>query len=345
MTTIAFVGCAHIHTPGFIGAIKKRPDIRVKSLWDPNPVVAEKRAAELGATVVPDDKVIWKDKDITAVVITSETTDHQRLVLAAAKAGKHIFAEKPLGMGSADGYKMAAAIGKAGVIFSTGYFQRGLPTNQFLKQEIAKGTFGKVTRVRGSNCHSGALGGWFDAKPDSPWEDWRWMADPKRSGVGGFGDLGTHSLDILLWIMGDVAKATGCVDVGTNRYDGCDELGEGLMRFEGGAIGTLAAGWDDVANPVHLIVSGTKAHAAVIDGELFFTCANVEGADGKTPWTKLPEARNAGFEGYLDAIEGKGNPELVTAMEAAYRSAVMEAIYAGSKKGKWIEPKKAPTGK
>jgi len=345
MTQLALVGCAHIHTPGFVNKLKEREDLKVKSVWDPNPVRAEKRAAELGAAVVADVKEIWRDKSIAGAVICSETNRHLDLVLAGARAKKHLFVEKPLGMASRDGYKMAAAIEKAGVTFQTGYFMRGLPVHLYLKQLIDAGGFGKITRARGSNCHEGALGGWFDARPENPADDWRWMADPAVSGVGAFGDLGTHALDILLWLLGDVTSATGTVDVGTNRYAGCDETGEGQMRFANGAIVTLAAGWLDRANPVTLEISGTDAHAVVINGHLYLRSEKIEGADGKTPFTSLPEAAPAGFDAFLNAVAGRSDAALVSAREAAYRSAVMEAMYEGARKNKWVAPKPAPGAK
>jgi predicted dehydrogenase len=165
------------------------------------------------------------------------------------------------------------------------------------------------------------------------------MADPKVAGVGAFGDLGTHSLDILLWWLGDVEKATAAVDLGTRAYadSNCDETGEGIMRFKNGVIGTLAAAWDDVANPVQYIISGTEGHAAVINGQVFFQSKKVDGADGKQPWTQLPAAKVAGFDAFLDAMVGK-DATLVGAREAAYRSAVMEAMYNGAKHGNWVAP-------
>lgn len=340
-TTVALVGGAHIHTPGFVNAIKKRSDsIKVKAVWDPNPKRAEVRAADLGATVVTDVNAIWSDREVKAAIICSETDRHEALVLPAVAAKKDLFVEKPLGMGSADGYRMADAIEKAGVRFQTGYFQRGDPKNLFLKDAVQRGWFGKITRVRGSNCHGGALGGWFDAKPNDVANDWRWMADPKVGGVGAFGDLGTHALDVLLWWIGDVTSATAGVDVGTNRYAGCDETGEGLMRFKNGAIGTLAASWDDLADPLQYLISGTEGHAAVIGGQLHFTARKEPKFDGSTPVRKaeLPDARPAGFEAFLDAITGKP-ATLVGAREAAYRSSVIEAMYAGAKDGKWVAPK------
>ena len=332
MTNIAIVGCAHIHVPGFIGTLKKRADdVRVTAVWDHDPARARKRADELGAPVVADVKAIWADAGVDAAVVCSETDRHQPLVEAGAAARKHMFVEKPLGMGSADGYAMAAAIDRAGVTFQTGYFMRGDRKHLFLKQQVARGAFGKITRVRGSNCHGGALGGWFDT-------EWRWMADPRQAGVGAFGDLGTHSLDILLWLMGDVATATAAIDDGTARYPGCDETGEGLLRFTSGAIGTLAAAWDDVANPVSLLISGTEGHAYIHHGQLFVQSKHIEGADGKSPWDALPPAKAAGLDAFLDAVTGRP-ADLVTAREAAYRSAVMEAMYEGARRGAWVAPK------
>ena len=332
MTTVAFVGCAHIHTPGFIQLVNSRPEIQCKSVWDHDAARAAKRAAEMGAQVAPDTAAIYADPEIEAVIVCTETNLHELVVLPAAAAKKHLFIEKPLGFGAADAAKMADAIESAGVIYQTGYFMRGDANYIFLKQQIEAGAFGKITRVRGSNCHNGALGRWFDT-------EWRWMTDPKQAGVGAFGDLGTHSLDILLWLMGDVTQVTAQIDNGTGAYEGCDETGEGLLRFASGAIGTLAAAWDDVANPVSLLISGTEGHATVLNGQLYFQSSHVPNADGKSPWTDLPASKPAGFEAFLDAISGKKDVALVGVREAAYRNSVMEALYEGARAGTWVKPK------
>lgn len=334
MKHLAFLGVAHIHTPGFIGSIRKRSDtLAVKWVYDPDSARAKRRADELGAAVA-DLKQILADPAIDAVVVCSETDLHEQLVLPAAAAKKAMFVEKPLGMTAKDAYAMADAVEKAGVMFTTGYFMRGDPKHLFLKQHVAQGSFGKITRVRGSNCHSGSLGGWFDT-------EWRWMADPARAGCGAFGDLGTHSLDILLWLMGDVEAATAMVDGGTKRYRDCDETGEGLLRFKNGAIGTLAAAWTDVANPVSLLISGTDGHAAIINGQLHFQSKHVSQFDGSSPVRncELPKSQPAGFELFLDAVCGKDAGGLVGVREAAYRVAVMEALYEGSRTGRWVAPK------
>ncbi|HWF19628.1 MAG TPA: Gfo/Idh/MocA family oxidoreductase [Verrucomicrobiae bacterium] len=328
---VALVGCAHIHTPSYVGILKSRADVKVKCVWDHDRARAEKNAAQFGCPVVDDLKVIWSDPEIKAVVICSETNRHRELVLAAADAKKHMFAEKPLGFTSEDSQAMASAVEKANVLFTTGYFMRTDPQILFLKAQVEKENFGKITRVRASNCHNGSLGHWFDT-------DWRWMADPKIAGVGAFGDLGTHKLDILMWMFGDVDAITADIKVVTGNYGDCDESGEALMKFKNGITGTLGAGWVDVADPVTLLISGTEGHAHIDMGRLFFASRKVEGADGRRPWTDLPPALPLPMNQFIDAVGGKSSQTLVTPKEAAARVSVMEAAYKGARGQVWAKP-------
>ncbi|MFC1959531.1 Gfo/Idh/MocA family protein [Chloroflexota bacterium] len=331
MVQTAFIGTAHIHTPGFIKRLNDRAEVSVKYVWDHDMDRAQKNAVEVQAEAVADLATIWDDPAVTSVVICAETDRHQPLVLAAAVAGKHMFVEKPLGMGAADAYEMAAAIDEAGVIFQTGYFMRGNPVHLFLREQIKAGSLGKITRFRHSNVHSGSIGRWFDT-------DWRWMADLEQSGIGGFGDLGTHSLDIMMWLLGDVASVTASVDVALENYGACDEYGEGLLKFENGVLGSLAAGWVDVANPLMLGLYGTEGQAYVVNGDLFFKSEHVKGADGEKPWTDLPDGLPHAFELFLDALMGTEGLPLVSPQEAAARSAVMEALYQAAEQQTWVAP-------
>jgi len=328
MPHLALAGAAHIHTPAFIRKLAGREGITVAGVWDPDADRAARGAEALGCGVLECAEAAWEDPSVDAVLICAETDRHASLVVPAAEAGKHLFVEKPLGMGAADAAQMAEAIEAAGVIFQTGYFMRGLPVHQFIRNQIRAGAFGEVTRVRHSNCHAGSLGGWFDT-------EWRWMADPARAGCGAFGDLGTHVLDILIWLLGPVEAVTADTRIVTGRYPGCDETGEGMMRFTCGAIGTFAGAWVDVADPVKLQVSGTEGHAVVMGESLYFQSEHVAGADGARPWTELPEAWPHAFDLFLDAVSGASRFPLVSAREAAYRSQVMEAMYRAAADRRW----------
>jgi predicted dehydrogenase len=336
--TLALVGCAHIHTPGFVNLLKGRSDVTVKYVWDHQEARAAKRAEELGAKVVTQLDEIWNDPAVVGVVICSETNRHPALVKAAARAKKHQFVEKPLGITAAESVAMARSIEEAGLLFTTGYFMRTDPKHLFLKAQVAAGAFGTITRASAWNCHSGSLGGWFDEKPNDPANSWRWMADVEQSGVGGFGDLGTHSLDILMWILGDVEEVTADIRVVTKRYGPkTDETGQALMKFRNGVMGTLTAGWLDVANPVTLMISGTKGYAQIVDSKLMFKSELVEGAKGSEPWTNLPPAPRAPLHQFVDAVSGQAGQPLVTPTEAAARVGVMEAMYRSAQSGRWTK--------
>lgn len=329
MKKIAIAGAAHIHTPNFVKTLKGRADFEVAAVWDHDRARAEKYAAELGCPVRERAEQLWNDPSIDAVVICSETNRHKELVLAAAAAGKHLFVEKPLGFSAADAREMAEAIRRAGVLFQTGYFMRGTPVYQALKQLISEGAFGTVTRIRHTNCHQGSLGGWFDT-------DYRWMADPGIAGCGAFGDLGTHSLDILMWLFGKPERVVADIRTVTGRYgEACDETGTALLKFPGGATGVLAGGWVDPYHPVSFEISGTEGGACIFNGELYVQIPK-RNIDGKQPWGPLPEALPHAFVLFLEALNGKPVP-LVSAGEAADRNVVMEALYASARDGRWVE--------
>ncbi len=320
-THLAWIGTAHIHTPGFSNEVLKR-GLTCAGVWDHDAERALKNAEKLGGPVKTVAELA-EDPSVSGYVICSETVHHLDLVNQLVGSGKPMFLEKPMGFSAAQSLGILQLLEDHQIVFQTGYFSRGLPNFRALKQKVDDGAFGTITRVRASNCHSGALGGWFDT-------EWRWMADRSQAGVGAFGDLGTHVLDLLIWMFGGITSATGVLSTGTNRYDGCDELGEALLKFTNGAIGTLAASWDDVTDPIRIQVCGTKG-AATLGSEL-----QVAGPDGKFEKVEPGQPAPSGFNAFLDHLEGK-TVDLVTPKEAANRDIVMDAIYRGAESQSWVQ--------
>ncbi len=319
--SLAWVGTAHIHTPGFSNEVLKR-GLSCAGVWDHDADRATKNADKLGGPIRSIGELA-QDQSVSGYIVCSETVHHLDLVGQLARSGKPMFIEKPMGFDAAQSRAIQKLLDDHKIVFQTGYFSRGGANFRALKQRVDDGFFGTVTRVRASNCHSGALGGWFD-------NEWRWMADRSQAGVGAFGDLGTHVLDLMLWIFGGISAATGVLSTGTNRYEGCDEFGEALLRFSSGAVGTLAASWDDVADPIRIQVAGTKGHATLGSEVL------IAGQGGKFEKIELGENVPAGFGAFLDYLDGK-TVDLVTPREAANRDIVMDAIYRGAVSQSWIE--------
>ncbi|MEM1060504.1 MAG: Gfo/Idh/MocA family oxidoreductase [Verrucomicrobiota bacterium] len=324
MSNFAFLGTVHIHTPDFVNRVNARPGSAALAVWDSDGDSAARRAADLRCPVASGPEEICARPDIDAVIICSETSRHAELVAMAAAAGKHLFVEKPLGMSAADAAQMQRQIEAAGVIFQTGYFMRSLAEYRFLKAQMEAGAFGPVYRAKAANCHKGSLVGLFD-------EEWRWMADPARAGCGGFGDLGFHSLDLLLWMLGEVESVTAVVDGGSQRYGEADELGEAILRFRNGTLATLSSGWTDRLNPVPFLLSGRDGAAALLPDGLQLAGPAF---DGQNP--DLPDALPHAFELFLNAVESGEPKDLVPVAQAAYGNRVIDAMYQSARDARTV---------
>lgn len=331
MPCIALLGGAHIHTPGFARTLGDAEDVETRYVWDPQAAIAMARAESAGGRVIEDYTTALADPEVDGVVICSQTNRHEVLVTAAARAGKAMFVEKPLGFAAEDAYRMAEAIESAGVLFQTGFFQRGGPAVRWIREAMANEQFGRVHRLRLANAHNGAHRGILDG-------EWEWMADPSVAGMGGYGDMGSHALDLLLWLMENdpVEACTGVLGTPYGRYGDVDEFGEALIRFRSGAVGTVLGGWSEHANHAPLEVSGTGGHAQWIRNELYTAGPTLGDNDGH-PHTDLPEAWPHAFRLFLEALRGR-EATLVQAREAAYRNAVIDSIYHGAREGRWVAP-------
>ncbi len=324
MLTTAFLGVAHIHTPGFINRLNERDSVEVKYVYDHEQARGEQRAEEVQAEFTPDIDTILNDDQVTSVVICSETNRHLELVERAAQAGKHMFVEKPLAVSVEEAARMEDAVERAGVVFQMGFFMRSWPTAQFLKREVAAGNLGTVTRMRFTNGHSGALGGWFDT-------EWRWITDKEQAGGGGFADLGAHALDIILWTLrgpcGQVERVAASLGTATKRYGDIDEYGTGLLTFDCGTSAIVEASWVDPKFGSPIEVFGTRGQIQISGSKVKYYSELVEGADGGE-YTDLPKEQPHAFELFWDKLEGKeiGVP-LVTVEEAAEESRVMAEMY------------------
>jgi predicted dehydrogenase len=303
--------------------------VKIAHVWDHDAARAERHANSCGAKVAKTVDEVLGDASVSGVVILSETSLHAELATAAAKAKKHLFVEKPIGIGAKDAMQIADAVEKAGVQFTTGYHLRTIPKYLFIKENVAKGNLGKIVRVHGSFCNDCILQGAFDG-------DLKWTVDRKWGALGSFADTGTHALDILMWLMGDVESVTADIRTVTNRHPDCDETGQGTIRFKNGVTGTISAGWVEPENPVALLVTGTEGHAVLFNDRLYLRTKKVPGADGSRPWGKLPPGPDHPLLQLVSAAAGRKSLPLVTAREAAMRVKVMEAMYLSARERKWV---------
>lgn len=304
---IALLGCAHIHVPDYLSRLQKRQDVELVALYDHDERRANATAQRAGVPAKPLEAVL---DEVQAVLVCSETNRHDELINRVVRAKKDLFVEKPLATTTREARQLAQVITQAEIIFHAGYFLRELPAHKFVRDQIRQGAYGRVTRARAAFSHGGALRGWFDAYP--------WMLDSAQAGFGGFGDLGAHALDLLMWLFSKEpfgeAEAVGAEIARVDDYP-FDTHGEGMVKF-GSVLGTVAASWVDAAGLMALEVYGTEGYARVKNGTL-------EG--GPTSVLSVAPSADMGLDVFLDALTGQ--PALVSPSEAARNVELLEGLY------------------
>jgi myo-inositol 2-dehydrogenase/D-chiro-inositol 1-dehydrogenase len=184
MTEIAQFGAGRIGQihAGNIAAMK---DARLRYVIDVNTEAAQKLAARHGAKVV-SEREAFADREVGAVLIASSTDTHARLAIAAARAGKAIFCEKPIDLSLRKVDDCLAEVEKAGVPMFVGFNRRFDPSFAALKRRLDAGEVGAVEQVVISSRDPGP----------PP------LAYVKVSG-GMFRDMTIHDFDMARWLLGE----------------------------------------------------------------------------------------------------------------------------------------------
>lgn len=146
----------------------------------------------------------WRDlmerSDIDLIDINAPSDMHKSIALAAAKAGKHLFCEKPLALSLKDSREMLEAANAAGVKHMVGFNYRFAPAVQLARKLILEGRLGQIYHFRGW-----FLQDWI-IDPDFPLV-WRLQKD--IAGSGSLGDLGAHTIDLAHYLLGDIEEVVG----------------------------------------------------------------------------------------------------------------------------------------
>ena len=270
---------------------------------------AAKRLA-LGA----DYDAALADPGVDAVVLATPHSLHCGQIVAAAKAGKHVFCEKPLTLTAADAEAAIYAAEKAGVTLAIGHNRRFAPNFRALRSMLDEGRLGEILHIEGN----------FSADLRRAAETWR--ADAAESPAGGMTSLGIHVVDAFVGLAGPVAS----VRARSKRIAlpfGVDDATSVLIDFESGCtgyLGTVAA----TAHLYQLRVIGTGGWAQIhaldrLEAEF------VDGGSEDRSWDgyDYPGYRTIRecLEAFAEAASG-GAPFPIPPGEIGHATGVLEAI-------------------
>jgi predicted dehydrogenase len=155
---------------------------------------------------------------------------HAEPTIAAARAGKHVVCEKPLGLDAAESHAMWRAAEDAGVAHLCGFNYRFVPAVRRARELVDAGVLGRLVHVRARYLQSW---GW-----EAPTDAWRF--DPAQAGTGAIGDIGTHVIDLVRFLGGEIASVSGLVRSYVEGHE-VDDAFAATLELENGAIGTLEA--------------------------------------------------------------------------------------------------------
>jgi predicted dehydrogenase len=162
------------------------------------PEKARDYAAAKGIRLLGRYAEVVADPAVKAVVLATPHGQHAAQVIAAARAGKHVFVEKPFTLSKADAEAAVAACRKAGVVLALGHNRRFLPAVAVMKEMLAVGSLGTLLHVEGHFSGPGAL----NYKPGM------WRADRAESPLGGMGGMGIHMVDMIVNLAGRFREVT-----------------------------------------------------------------------------------------------------------------------------------------
>lgn len=189
---IGIIGCGGIAVGKHIPAISKIGEVEMAAFCDIIKERAEKAAKEFGAEdadVYTDYEELLKDESIEAVHVLTPNDSHAPITVAALEAGKHVMCEKPMAKTAEGARKMVEAARRTGKILTIGYQNRYRTDSQYLYKACQEGELGNIYFAKAHAIRRAAV------------PTWGVFIDEEAQGGGPLIDIGTHALDLTLWMI------------------------------------------------------------------------------------------------------------------------------------------------
>ncbi len=200
VAVVGFGWMGHVHTRAYARVLHHFPQLPIApeliAVADPEPHRLGEAVDQYGFRLAAANwQEIIDDKGIQAVSITAPNYLHREIASAMAKAGKHIWIEKPVGLDAADAQAVADEIAYAGVRSTVGFNYRNAPAVAHARLLIEQGRIGTPTHARVRLLSD------YAAHPQGALS-WRFERD--RGGPGVLGDLASHGVDLARYLLGDI---------------------------------------------------------------------------------------------------------------------------------------------
>ncbi len=350
---IGIIGCGGIANGKHMPSLAKLDNVEMVAFCDIIPERAEKAKKDYGtedAKVYTDYKEMLKDDSIDIIHVLTPNREHSFMTVDALEAGKHVMCEKPMAKTYAEAQKMLDAAKRTGKKLAIGYQNRQTPEAQYIKAACEAGELGEIYYGRALALRRRAV------------PTWGVFLDEDAQGGGPLIDIGTHALDLTLWMMDNykpkmvVGKSfrkladqpsghgNAWGDWDPKKYT-VEDSAFGFIVMENGAVISLESSWAlNVADPkeASVLLCGTKAGADMLDG------VRINGVKYGKQYIEKPGLGAGGVAFYdgnaesaadrdarywIEAIDKDIDP-VCKPDQAIVVTRILEAIYESSKTGK-----------
>ena len=291
-------------------------------------------AKQHGLAYADSYEAILADAGVDAVVLATPHSQHSAQVIAAAKAGKHVFCEKPFALHKAEAEQAVAATKKAGVTLGLGYNRRFHPEMTKLRDQIRNGDLGTILHVEATMTFPNALALKADA----------WRAQRDETPAGGLTPMGVHAIDGMIDLCGEI-DTVYCQSFRRVVAVDADDTTSMLFRMKAGMsgyLGTMTAtgpgfsfqvfgskGWVRLEGMTHVAGAPSEERRT----RLFGACRFQPAKGPAETWeaAKLDVTR-ASLEAFADAAQG-GPAYPIPLDEMVHGVAVTEAVVRSAESG------------
>jgi predicted dehydrogenase len=261
---------------------------------------------------------VLADPAIDAVVLATPHSRHADEIVAAARAGKHVFVEKPFTLTRDDAERAIEACRTAGITLHVGFNRRYAPAYADMKRRVAAGEIGTLRHVEGN----------FSGPPSYQIAPGNWRSNRVESPGGSMTARGCHVLDAMVHLAGLATEVFAISERKQLDID-VDDTTTCLLRFAGGASGTLAT--LHAATRFYRIHAFGSKGALELRGDTELDWSDLDGNIQRLSFEPIDKER-AELEAFADAIAGKSKfviaPEEIVNVVAG-TEAVVESARAG----------------
>lgn len=343
---IAFVGIDHPHGAHWREALRDvGSDIELTAImpgYDGGTASLEEQYADLPRFKTVDELIAGGEFDGAVVCLPNDVGPDA--MIALARAGKHVLAEKPVAGSGADARRIAEAVEESGVAFQNGYMWRYDEAARRLRRMVRDGSFGKLISVEMAFVTS-------DVRRRGPDH---YLFDAEVSTGGFFSWLACHFLDLLLYVTGEqvVGVTARCGVFGATKSD-VEDGGVAILDLSGGGIATFLGGYwlPRWAGESRWTIRGSKRWVDW-DPSRAGTGGVLEIHGPKPQWHAMeeefivPADETPGYGGrkgaaliedWIDAAQQGGRSCRNTAASTVATLELIDAIYESSREGRRIE--------